>query len=1465
MMTPYQRYISLSRYARFLPEESRRETWEETVARYCDYFADRSPEFPRQKIYESIQSLNVMPSMRALMTAGKALDRDNVAGFNCSYVIIDDVRAFDESLYILMNGCGLGFSVERQYIAKLPEISEHFFESDTVIKVRDSKIGWSTAFRELIGMLYGGKIPKWDLTALRPAGAPLKVFGGRSSGPGPLNDLFQFSVNLFKKAAGRKLNSIECHDLMCKIADVVVVGGVRRCLPSGSKVHTRLGMIDIEDIEIGDEVLTSSGYSKVSNKFDQGIQFLIRINTQDSYFDCTPNHKIAVLSGINSYIWKQASDLDIGDRIIAPSVPIEGYDVELPEFSYAKPKYSSTCKDIIIPTLDSDMAWLLGLIQGDGYVAHTTKSGYITIACTKELSNIITKARNQLERFGVNTSVLEYDNYVVITCKSKQLATYFNTWLKQPNATLHVPEFIWLAHTDIKLSYISGLMDADGSVKTRPVMVCSTVYQEYAREIQLLLSSCGVQSRLKKLSTSNLKANWQEKYSVSLINTASKTEMQKYTIKEINISSVEHCTNTFPKEFLEFSYPNNYSWTKTDSKLIPVTVIGVDELEDPTQTWDIEVEEAHEFFCNGYLMHNSALISLSNLSDDRMRHAKTGQWWIDEPQRSLANNSVAYTEKPTISQFMAEWSSLYESKSGERGLINRVAAKKKIKTLADRRKVDFDWGSNPCLTGETLVYVADGREEVSIRQLAEEGKDVDVFCFDNNQKLVIRTMRNPRITGYNMPVYKMTLDDGSVISATENHKFLTKNDGYKELKDINTGESLSIITKFEASFKDMFSKANTNSQNYWWITKNGFSKKSEHRLIAEHHYNESIPSGYVVHHKNFNAQDNSPNNLQVMTKKDHDILHGDLIRGENNPMIRGKIEWSKEKWAEYSKSVSGELNGRYSGISNDELRNHAMILTKQLNRRFSVKDWVEYAKLHNIPVFFGKWREDHLGGIIGLAKSCALELGIDYVNIDPRIIASYKIAIDAGYNAEIIDGSVIIHKNCEICGTEFDTTYSKREFGVCSRSCANKKVWQSQKILFEERRKVNREVQTKIYSDLKFKLGRDPQKKEWMEECKNEGVSCEISRKSSPFTSYDQLKDSASLYNHKVVSIEFCGNETVYNGTVDEYHNFFVGGFKGILPNGKKKLIYINNLNCGEIILRPEEFCNLTEVIIREDDTLDSLKNKVEIATILGTFQSTLTDFRYLRSIWKKNVEEERLLGVSLTGIMDHPILSNVNYTAKEWLIELRKTAIEVNKIWAEKLGINPSAAITTVKPSGTVSQLVDSSSGIHPRISKYYIRTVRNDKKDPLSDFMIASGVPYETDCIKESNWVFSFPVKSPSNCRLASEMSAIDQLEHYMMFNEYWCEHNPSITVYVREHEWIDVAAFVFKHFDNINGVSFLPYSDTIYKQAPYQPISEKEYDKIMETFPIVDFSLYNVNEHQDNTVGTQTLACVSGVCEI
>ena len=634
--TQYQQFIHLSRYSRWLPDEGRRETWNETVGRYFNFFKEHLKDMhdfemdskTERELEEGVMDTSVMPSMRCLMTAGEALRRENIAGYNCSYVAVDRVAAFDEILYVLMNGTGVGFSVERQFTTKLPVVAEEFFHSDTMITVADSKLGWAKAFKELLGMLYIGQIPKWDLSKVRPAGAPLKTFGGRASGPEPLERLFQFCSTTFQNAKGTKLSSLQCHDIVCKIAEIVVVGGVRR----------------------------------------------------------------------------------------------------------------------------------------------------------------------------------------------------------------------------------------------------------------------------------------------------------------------------------------------------------------------------------------SALISLSNLSDDRMRHAKSGQWWEQNAQRALANNSACYTEKPDIGIFMDEWKALYDSKSGERGIFNRESANK-MAAKNGRRTIDgHEFGTNPC----------------------------------------------------------------------------------------------------------------------------------------------------------------------------------------------------------------------------------------------------------------------------------------------------------------------------------------------------------------------------------------------------------------------------------------------------------------------------------SEIILRDREFCNLSEVVVRPNDTEETLLKKVELATILGTFQSTLVNFKYVSNMWRKNCSEERLLGVSLTGIMDCVLTNGKqgSVALESLLNKLRKHAVETNKKWAKKIGISRAAAITCVKPSGTVSQLVDAASGIHARHNEYYIRTVRGDKKDPLTQMMSDAGFPVEDDVMNPSHTaVFSFPMKVDKGAVFRTDLTAIEQLELWLVYQKHWCEHKPSVTISVKEDEWMEVGAWVYKHFDWMSGVSFLPFSEHTYKQAPYQDCDKEEYEKILKSMPkIVDWSLLGEYEKQDMTIGSQELACsAAGGCEI
>ena len=630
-MTPYQQYIAKSRYARFLDDKGRREHWHETVSRYFDFMEGhlkKNNNFTltkelRGKLESAVLNLEVMPSMRSLMTAGDALERQNVAGYNCSYLPVDDPKAFDEAMYILLCGTGVGFSVEQKYVNKLPEVPAQLFDSDTMVVVKDSKEGWAKSLRQIIALLYAGEVPKWDVSGVRPSGARLKTFGGRASGPAPLVELFRYVVAKFRGAAGRRLSSLECHDILCKIGEVVVVGGVRR----------------------------------------------------------------------------------------------------------------------------------------------------------------------------------------------------------------------------------------------------------------------------------------------------------------------------------------------------------------------------------------SAMISLSDLNDDRMAHAKAGNWWEGNGQRSLANNSAVYDSKPTVGQFMREWSNVYESHSGERGIFNRYASELQA-AKNGRRELGKEWGTNPC----------------------------------------------------------------------------------------------------------------------------------------------------------------------------------------------------------------------------------------------------------------------------------------------------------------------------------------------------------------------------------------------------------------------------------------------------------------------------------SEIILRPYQFCNLSSVIVRSDDTLERLRDKVSVATILGTFQSTLTHFPYLRKVWQNNTEEERLLGVSMTGILDNALLNNPDSVdLPKILEELKATAVKTNAEYADMLGINCSAAITCVKPEGTVSQLTGTASGIHAQHSQYYIRRVRSDNKDPLTAFLKAQGFPAEPCFMKPDNTtVFSFPMKVGKGAVLREDLTALEHLKLWLVFQRHWCEHKPSVTISVKEEEWPEVGAWVWQNFDEVTGVSFLPYDGGTYRQAPYEEVNESQYEEALRTLPkSIDWESFV--EMTDNVEGAQTLACVAGHCEI
>jgi ribonucleotide reductase alpha subunit len=676
------------------------------------------------------------------------------------------------------------------------------------------------------------------------------------------------------------------------------------------------------------------------------------------------------------------------------------------------------------------------------------------------------------------------------------------------------------------------------------------------------------------------------------------------------------------------------------------------------------------------------------------------------------------------------------------------------------------YASNPCVTGETLVAVADGRGNVPIKELAEAGRDVPVYALNERGRIVVRMMRNPRITGHRKAVYKVTLDDGSVIRATANHKLLIRGGGYKRVDELQKGDSLHIMTRFHASLKDLFPAANSRSQDYIWVNNGGQAgSQAEHRLIAQFHQNlEKIPSGCVVHHKDFNAQNNSPENLQVMSVQDHDRLHGDAMAGANNPMVRAQTEWSAEKWTEYrrnmSDAVSGEKNGRFSGFSNEDLKVCALELTRQKGHRFSPKEWAEYAGERGLPTQFSKWRECHLGGVLGLAKWAAAELGLEHGDKDPRSVRLYLDLTAQGYDCVFIEGRVHINKTCEVCGTPFVTIPYRREHGVCSSRCALNSYrntvpnWEANRLANSkaghERRKAKlRARQVEVFLECKS-LGK-VKKKDWIEACKAKGISSEISRKTSPFRTYESLKEAAAMTNHKVVSVVYDGEETVYNGTVDEFHNFFIGGFESLTEHGKPMFSYVNNRQCGEQFLHFSNSCNLGSIDLSKfykkvgdgtnPDECIEWERLAQVTHLCTQFLDNVIDAGHfpLESI-DDVVKRTRPVGLGIMGFADLCLKHKITYgepdsiqlidkvmgfvRRESWKASLKLGAekgvfpeFEANResytrFLREEIGIPQDVPITprnyevtTIAPTGTISLVAETSSGIEPNFSWAYVR----------------------------------------------------------------------------------------------------------------------------------------------------------------
>ena len=743
---------------------------------------------------------------------------------------------------------------------------------------------------------------------------------------------------------------------------------------------------------------------------------------------------------------------------------------------------------------------------------------------------------------------------------------------------------------------------------------------------------------------------------------------------------------------------------------------------------------------------------------------KTPHWY-----RSQSNNTIVFKERPSKKQLKNLFDLIVENGGSEPGFLNYPAAVNRAPWFV---------GLNPCLTYDTLVYVADGRGKVAIGKLAEEGKDVPVFCKATDGDLTIRMMRNPRLTGINEKIYKVTLDDGSTIRTTGNHKFLLREGGYREVVNLKAGDSLSLLTKYTPE------KCTKESYADKYITQSYHGKTFiEHAMLAKFHFGVEADRELHVHHKDGNRLNNHPANLEIKEAEFHLSDHG-----------------------------VGESNGNFSGVSNENLITKGRELAKKLGRRFSKKEWIEFAKENNLPQKFSEWRIQSLGTLIAFATRCAYMEGIiNYSDQDPRTVRVFNEMIKSGFDAEIVNRMVMITKECEKCGQPFKVEHARREQGFCSIKCSRRPLTTEENAALkvainaahDKRREKKSKEQLDVYLRLKVKLGRQPTKLEWASACKAEKVSAEISRASSPFKSWAALVEAAEVVNHKVVSVEEDGYENVYNGTVDEFHNFFVGGWEGgYTKEGRVREFWLTNVQCGEVLLADKGFCNLVETDLYKfrDDSLALHEAITLIAR--ANFRQTCVNLRdgILQSSWHETNEYLRLCGVGITGICRKHGLSSYD------LRQLRYAAITAAYSMADELGLERPKNVTTIKPSGTLSKCMDTTEGAHKPLARHILNNAIFSQHDPLVERMIQNGYKVSVHPNDPTSVLAVIPVPLFDDVDMTKVgnhwidcESAIDQLRRYGMLQRNFVDQNTSITISYEKDEIKEIVNYLDKHWDD------------------------------------------------------------------
>jgi intein/homing endonuclease len=1528
-------YITYKRtYARIIENENRKEEFRETIRRVVEgcYSIQKEhclklslpwdsskAQISAQKMFEKIWNFRMSPPGRGLWMMGTEFiaRHGSMALNNCGFASTDDInlkysKAFEFVMDSLMLGVGVGFDTKGAGKIVIKEPQEGQFD----FQLPDSREGWVDALRLILEAYFLGKqVPNYDFSLIRPAGEPIRGFGGIASGPAPLEAMLKDIHNILKPRVGQKITSVDILDIMNHIGKCVVAGNVRRCLSGDSRVFTSKGLIPIEHVKCNDLVLTSDGsYKKVINKFDQGIQDVIKIKTSQGELICTKNHKIAFYNGLKSYGWKKANELTRIDRLI--SIPnIKGLN-----------------------SISKDYAWLVGFYIGDGN-AYIRKDygGEVTFTMTKERLNTTLgkKCLASLKSIGKNPKFYEQDNFGRIKVYGKEFALEMYQY-KKPKCKQIIPEFIWNSNLQIKAAFLAGLADADGGTRNN---ILYSKYPEFLKKIQKILISIGIattlhilpkrrikgrnkiyegshslhirgiqsQLRAKELIESNA-ARWKvelrnskknglsipyqiiidakRKGEINFNITASGLIRPTKTDQIGQISTLTEHGKLIQKKVLKYRDANFDTLIEknlVNPEWMPIEIIDI-EPAGTAMTYDIEVEDNHDFLCEGFLVHNSAEIALGDPADEEFVTSKQDKDKLYS-HRWASNNSV-FAMKGLDYSFIADQIKI----NGEPGVFwlenarsySRMGSKPDFK---DKKAA----GVNPCIIGDTLIAVADGRHAVSIKQLAEEDADIPVYCKDQNGNTQIRMMRNPRITGHNQEIYEVKLDDGSTVKCTGNHKFILKDMTRKEAKDLKPGDSLVIMPKWQTTWSEMMGEEKKKRSSYWMLN-TGKRNIFEHTFTYEQLNNTEIPKGYVIHHKDRNGLNNSLKNLEKILKTLHDSLHD--ISGDNNPMRKWWSSASKEQKNSYrekmSKSTSGEKNGNYCGYSDKEIYEEMIKYIKTNNHPLTTNVWKRYSRIVAMPHTSPRWgKKQTPTHLIKKANECC---GFKHFK-NPAEMREYRRFIIRKKKTDlklIFNKCTFVVKHCENCGKEFKVLWSKREQAYCSHKCSNKLAAKQAGIITKKLAKKRHEsIKQKmivLFEKYIDEYEEVPKKSEFIEILNENNINdlrtaglpdsyqnflnlistrynCErISSRMLKSENYNQeialtLKEAGLCYNHKVASVRKIGKETVYNGTVDEFHNFGIIINDNRTKSGRPKLEMVFTANCGEQTLESFELCCLVETFPSRHESYEEFQETLKYAYLYSKSVTLVnTHWKETNAVMLKN----RRMGISQTGIIE-AFVKHGRRQILDWCDNGYKYLRELDEEYSDWLCVPKSIKITTVKPSGTVSLLPGVPPGIHYPHSEYYIRRIRISKNSDLIEPIRAAGYIIEDDSYSPNTIVVEFPVHEKYFNRSKNEVSIWEQAENAAAYQRYWSDNQVSITITFQQEEARDIKHVLEAYEDKLKSVSFLPIKEHGYKQAPYEEITKEKYEEMISTITPIT----TLDKTQDRALGE--VFCDSDKCEV